>query len=116
MFRKTRGVDMPDWKKRIDVHLNKGKNREKLKQIELVRKVLDEKLKLLASRFKCHISICNKVATKPATETSYLGGLFRMDFNNWDLPGDLYKCSVCDQWTCEDHIYRCICYECANKL
>lgn len=112
-----------DWKKKID-NEEKVLRAEKKKREEEEKRALQEiadrdrqkKIDWLGKKFNCHI--CNK----PAQHPKYIEGSPNVDgsmgdgWYDWNLPGDLWQCSKCDQWTCKDHIYKDICQKCAEKM
>jgi len=112
-----------DWKKKIDdlenaqnLERQKKEAEQKQNQEEKEQRVRNLKINELGRKFKCHICI------KPAQHPEYIEGSANVDgsmgdgWYNWNLPGDLWQCSKCDQWTCKDHIYKDICQKCAEKM
>jgi hypothetical protein len=74
--------------------------------------------------FKCHIPGCTNVSAgpkyinTPPTDADLEGldpyssydGIWEAD---WDIPTRLFKCEVCQQWTCPHHMRpRDICVSC----
>lgn len=115
---------MTDWKKKIDKKIDNEEEARKAEQKkweieshEIARREHEVKVQELGRKFKCHI--CNKPARKPVRESvQFHMGLdtYYEDCDNWSEPADLWQCSKCDQWTCEKHLYKEICQECAEKM
>lgn len=110
---------MTDWKKKIDEkeRLEKGSSLTDV-QLELQarrKREFPERLRLLQSKFKCHI--CGVLPTRPA-RTNFVkdwDGNESSD-EDWSEPGNLHKCSICHEWTCSTHLYKGICQICGEKL
>jgi len=128
---------IPDWKNKIDeLEEHKRKeNEQSKKEEELARKKgseeLDErnkrerleKLAELGKNFRCHV--CGKISQKPRQkyESSYVNLGYGASefgegsyFDDWTKPDDLFQCSICHEWTCEEHLHKGVCQECAEKL
>lgn len=110
---------MLNWKKKIDDQEEREKaKQQQQKALEEAKKIADKnKFKL----FRCHI--CKTFATKP--HRSWNGGEAYSGYGyvssgSWDIdfsrPDDLWQCSKCNKWTCEEHIYKGICQICAEKM
>ncbi len=123
---------MVDWKGRIDEYKVK-KEQEEEEREDAKKRALKEKEELetqrllqeLGKKFKCHI--CKIPSKKPYRSPGRNGEKFsdgEIGFwpdtpegsDQWDKPGDLFKCSNCDKWSCEEHIYKRICMKCAERL
>jgi len=106
-----------DWKKKID----KFKKQEEIRLAEEKEKskIAREKAELEAhlkqiEHFHCHI--CNVRAQKPGTQSGLDDEGSTRFWDDWSLPGDLWKCELCFRWTCAEHFSNGICQECAEKL
>lgn len=103
-----------DWKKRLDEYLSRKEENERRQKEEQGRREWDEKVKRLSARFRC--SICERPSQFPRIHVSYDADGLTEKYTDWDRPGDLWECSRCGQWVCEDHIHRWICKNCALEL
>lgn len=125
---------MFDWKGKIDNFEEnqraaiKSKQSEDQKRKEEIeenarkesQKQIDSFIKKLGETFKCHI--CLTPATKPFSkwipgrsncEGDGTDGYEELDYSK---PGNLFLCKICNRWTCEEHLYKNICKECAEKV
>lgn len=104
-----------NWRRKID---NKEKERKKLQtKLERQEREANEKryvewLTEFGKRFNCHI--CGKLATgqKMSSHLTMDG----WEYTPLDLPKGLWECCNCNKWTCEKHIHKGICQECAEKM
>jgi hypothetical protein len=73
-----------------------------------------ERLERHQEEFYCHV--CGKPSSGSAT--GYIAVYDEQDetYEKWDTPKDLERCSMCDEYTCRDHLHRGICKDCAQKL
>ena len=116
---------MCNWKKKIDnreKRLEKERLRIESEKNAQKRKTTQEQLapaiKRLGEAYKCHV--CLRPATRPASiPHSSMSGDYSTDTwyeDDWSQPGDLFKCTICGEWTCEEDLYKGICKKCAKKL
>lgn len=114
---------MFSWKNKIDeAEKQQTLAREDVKQAkEDAQKEVDEsylnieKMKLA----KFHCGVCGVVAQIPHPESSgggIAGDEERDTYYNYNIPGDLFKCTACHEYTCHEHIYKGICQTCAEKM
>jgi hypothetical protein len=73
----------------------------------------------LGVKFQCHV--CGRPSKEPDTvreehhrPESEL--IFSEYVEDWNHPGDLYRCKVCGQWTCRDDYAEGYCKLCASRL
>ena len=112
-----------DWKSRID-DLHKHREEQRVHEEERKRKEeqrkLEEKIAEHKRRFICHV--CGKSSSGPKPMQTITGGEYGIPMEvftvgyHFDKPTELEKCSVCNKWTCSEHIYKNICINCAKKL
>lgn len=117
---------MFNWRKKIDNHFERLKAKEerpKREKEEQVKREREEKVRKLGQKFRCHI--CGRPSKEPAkiehrgeyqqrgTESGYVGGFI---VDDWSRPGDLSLCSICEGFTCSEHLHKNICQKCARKL
>ena len=109
-----------DWKKKIDDEERARKveqEKREMKSHEIARREHGVKVQELGQKFRCHV--CNRPAQRPGKQSVEIRmGIDTSYFeeDDWSKPADLWQCSKCDQWTCEEHIYKGICKECAEKM
>lgn len=125
---------MSDWRQKITDAENSEKSDLKKKEDlikELDKKRVDntreENIKRLGQRFQCQILNHGKPSHKPAERGT--GSFYERDITgtsgtqkcevtveDWSMPGDLRKCKKCQRWACDEHIFKDVCQECAEKL
>ncbi len=111
-----------DWKAKVDKKIEKDREKKKKKQDQVEKEAKDKErreydtnLRKLQRKFSCHV--CGKSATRPGEATIDVGDYKpRETVDDWILPGDLSKCTICHKWTCKEHIHKDICQKCGNKL
>jgi len=93
-----------DWKKKVDRIWKQRRLISKKRTEE--RKI--NKLSVVGYTFICHV--CGKPSEKTKGES--------LPQENIDLstPGDLFRCKICEKWTCSEHIYKGICKICAESI
>jgi hypothetical protein len=112
-----------DWKKKIDAYLEEKRLKEQAERDlwqasfwEDADKDLQTQLRLLGQSFKCFV--CGRPATKPVWGQDYPCSADGNESTStdWSTPGDLFKCKICENWICADHIHMEICQKCAEGL
>jgi hypothetical protein len=123
---------MNDWRQKID-NMEEQQRQNQLRQQaaqkalneERARKEGEARVRNLGEKFRCQI--CGKPAQIPSQHGT---GTFHSiphdpgsgednvedTIADWSKPGDLWKCTSCNKWTCYAHIYKGICQKCAEKL
>jgi hypothetical protein len=129
---------MSDWKADIERKLQhkeellvqqQAKEKEEKRKIQKRRQEQEEreyarKLAAFQGRFKCHV--CDKPSTSPGQKV--IGHHFEISYGyeerdrkvedydyDWNKPENLWHCSVCNKWTCDDCMHRGICRKCYEK-
>ncbi len=113
---------MDDWRVKVDKKIEADEIERKERKQQIKKAVEDKEkreyeanLERLQRKYSCHI--CGKLPTKPAKME--MGGsdyTASETVDNWKLPGDLIKCSICHRWTCEEDFYEEYCRKCGDKL
>lgn len=138
MFNRKKATDLPvpSWKKKID-DLEFKKTQEEQRRLQEQKALedaekkayenqkqneLNDKIRILGQNFQCHV--CERRATKPGQDahsgTDYgehgIPSYYTYHTDNWSYPGDLFRCSICEKWTCTKCLHKTICKSCAEKL
>ena len=63
------------------------------------------------TQFQCHI--CGARSEGPLTESHYTqaGDRTMWSTTDWHVPGDLFRCLVCQEWTCADDLVDGVCLD-----
>ena len=130
---------MKDWKEQVDAFLAMQERERQRKLEEQARKKEEEwqkrvreqerkqeeekkkKIENLGRRFKCHY--CGRPAREPAqktfiSESRNFEEVYRHEYlvDDWSRPGDLWQCSRCNRWFCEEHYHAGYCLNCWKKV
>jgi hypothetical protein len=99
-----------DWRRRIDEWKSQQAEVTPQQRQEKWQSAYEHNLREFQHHFKCHI--CGRLPEQPKTRGNANGG----EWDNWNIPDDLWPCEICKQWTCHEHIYKGICQKDAEKL